>query len=140
MTQLSKIVVESRLTQTVSASLSSIYDLLVTKPLRNLYFSGPVWKNQRPEEICFQMTGVSANHWLATEDNMMTCLMELERGFKTWDTTVITSLYFFVMIMVIGRVVCCCTFPSMPGRGQRLMTPEEFREIVREQLRKNSGG
>jgi hypothetical protein len=117
--------------ESAKRGFEAIYSLLITRPLRKLYFEGPVWKNQLPEEICFQMTGVSATHWAASEENMRTCYLEMEKRFRTWDTTVMSSIYFLVLAMVITRIVCCCSLPRL-HRRERLVSPEELRMLIQE--------
>lgn len=138
-------------TCTIPGILSSLiwgaYDILVTRPLRLFYFEGPIWHNQPPEEICYEMTGVAANHWTASPENIARCQIEMDRRFQSWDRTAFTVMHFSLLVFVIVKLICCCSC-SLPSwrpsettqctcqfshnaDGGRLVTREELCEMLR---------
>ena len=85
-----------------------IYDQLVTRPLRVLYYSGPVWQNRPLEEICYEMTKVEAKHWVSSPENLERCHLEIERHFQSLNSTVMAVLYFAVLLYIIVRIIRGC--------------------------------
>jgi hypothetical protein len=97
-------------------TLLAIYDLLVTRQLRQFYFGGYTfrwglggWGNQSPAEICFQMTGVEARFWSDSPESIARCALEMERHFRCWDTTAMSFIYFTVMSFAVVKLLCICT-------------------------------
>lgn len=124
---------------------STAYNAIVILPLRKLYFEGPIWRNQRPEDICFQLTKVSADHWRSTPANMGQCLEELEKNFASWSTTATYGIYFSLLTLFAVRLFCCFCCCGLPhpwpvfGHLQQQqqqqppsMTVAEFRALIAE--------
>jgi hypothetical protein len=114
------------------------YETVVTGPLRAFYFEGPIWQSQPPEEICFGMTGVEARHWKSSPENAAQCELEMERRFHSWDKTVMTSMYFAALTVVLLRLLVCC-FGTAPAACRRAPCDCELdetntRRITREEL------
>ena len=85
-----------------------VYDVLVTNPLRVFYFKGAWWHNVPIAEVCFQMSGVEAKWWGATDEHMSECQNLAERNFESWDATVMTTLYFTGLSFVVVYMFCNC--------------------------------
>jgi hypothetical protein len=152
--------IKSLVLETVPNILSSVvwfmYDVLVARPLRAFYFEGPIWHNQPPEEICYELTGVEARHWVSSPENIARCQMEMERRFQSWDRTAMTIMHFTLLTFVVIKLICCCKC----GRPEwtddrhcarqcncnfghnsdeaRLVTREELRDMLRTAMRDQS--
>ena len=131
----------------VTAVANAVYDVILTRPLRRLYFVGPVWHNIPAEEICFTVTHVPAKHWTSSPENMAACQHELDKLFDSWDTTVVTSLYFALLAFLVIKIAFCCngrgggSACAAPchcrdswneGGGGRPVTVDELRDLLRE--------
>lgn len=126
----------------MSSAVWLTYDILVTRPLRAFYFEGPIWKNQPPEEICYEMTGVEASHWVSSPENIARCQMEMDRRFQSWDRTAMTVMHFALLTFVAIRLLCCCACGWRRNRcgckfdGEaKLVTREELREMLKSAIR-----
>jgi hypothetical protein len=126
-------------------ALWGVYDTLITRPLKRFYFMGPVWKNEKPENICYSLTKTDASFWTATPENMDKCIETLEKNFKSWDVTVMTSLYFFVLTFVSVKLLFCIFYPRPStichchGEGtNRAVTVDELKQILREMQQRNN--
>lgn len=86
------------------------FDKLITTPLRIFYFVGPVWKNAPHSEICYMLTGVTADRWTKDSVHAMECQELLERRFASWDATILTSAYFAVLTFTALQLMCRCCF------------------------------
>lgn len=124
-----------RLDSIIRWGLTTLYDSLLVKPMRDLYFNGYVWRNHKPEDVCYEITGVSAQFWKSSKENMKQCEDEMNRSFETWYIIVtrvtFLILLFLMIIMIMSRIVCCC------GRNnnkvvQTPVNPEELRRIIAE--------
>jgi len=117
----------SLLPATIVNSFWYAYHAVVTRPLEYFYFVGPVWKNLPPQEICNAMTDnrLGSDFWIK---NMPECLELLHRNFVSWDTTIITSLYFLVVSFATVYVTChCCFIPKLCRYAKKKISKERKR-------------
>lgn len=132
------------------SALWFIYDILITRPLRAFYFEGPIWHNQPPEEICYEITHVEARHWISSPENIAQCQIEMERRFQSWDRTAMTIMHFALLTFVVVKLMCCCTCGRPEWRDRRhvcgcandarLVTRDELRNMLRLAIRNQRGG
>lgn len=87
-----------------------IYAKMVTEPLRIFYFVGPVWGNLKPEQVCFELTGIDGSWWNKTDDRMTECTQLLSTKFRSFEVTVMCVLYFASMMFVVLYMLCRCCF------------------------------
>jgi len=84
-----------------------LYNWLVVNPVRKLYFSGPVvygygfWGGREPEDICAELTGVSARHW---SDNRERCVDLLEKQLYAVVIAVETFAHLWILYKVLNLV------------------------------------
>jgi len=90
--------------------LSSIFDLLITEPLRAFYFNGPIWWNLSNEQVCFELTGVDGSWWKQTPDRYSQCESLLHTRFTSFEVTILCLLYFIAMGSLVAYIVCRCCF------------------------------
>jgi hypothetical protein len=100
-------------TATASAGLAAsagywFYQKTITDPLRTFYFVGPYWHNAPIPEVCFRMTNVDSKFWSSSADHMQECNDLTERQFRSFDATVMTTLYFTVLTFGLLQLCCQC--------------------------------
>ena len=84
-----------------------IPDLLFVQPLRTLYFYGPRfwgwggWEGIATEDICAQLTLVSAQVW---KDQPLNCAALIERKFHTLLVTVGGLAYFLLIYKILTYI------------------------------------
>ncbi len=94
------------------------YDVVLVKPLRQLYFYGPAWSKyggwagKLNKDICYEMTGIESGFW-ARPDNQAECFLLIERHFASFNITVVTLLYFVALgyaVWNVKKLICsrCC--------------------------------
>lgn len=90
-----------------------MYDRLITHPLRVFYFTGAVWGDKDPVDICAQITGIPGAWWAESPDHMATCMDLLERKFRSWNANVTTVVWFTLLTFVVMQLMCtcCCVRP-----------------------------
>mgnify|MGYP000738782864 CR=1 FL=1 len=88
-----------------------VFDLLVIKPLRNLYFEGPTilgigfWEKLPHKDICSRLTGVSATFWDKNEASreckeLLTRIVGLFTLAYVWGTYKILSFLLFRLLVL----------------------------------------
>lgn len=85
-----------------------LYEKTITNPLRVLYFNGFIWGNMPEDEICHSLTGVPAVWWSGDPEHMEKCIELLERKFHSWDVSVMSCMYFTLLLFVVLHVLCTC--------------------------------
>lgn len=89
-----------------------VYDQLITHPLRSFYLKGPWWHNIPQADICARMAGnkpeFTAEFYNATEYTRGQCQIMIDREFESWNTTVMTALYFTVLTFGTLQLLCHC--------------------------------
>jgi len=90
--------------------LYAVHEVFITRPLRSLYFNGPLlhgygfWGGTRPEDICAGIsTGTSSLFWMA---NTTQCNALLDQRFGAFLTAVQVVGYAFVLY----RFLCWFSF------------------------------
>lgn len=110
--------------------INNIYENTLVRAMWDLYFGGNTWKSHTPEDICYEITHVSAKFWATNDVTKEQCRQEMERNFQTWymDNTrkaLLAIVFIFVMIPIISAMLwCCCCF----SRGWRLFTPQQMQQ------------
>jgi hypothetical protein len=97
-----------------------IYAKLVTEPLRAFYFIGPIWWNQTPSQMCFQLSGVDPSFWSSTESGSKECELLLSKKFNTFETTVMCLIYSASITFLLLYTCCRCLFVAPVIREIRL--------------------
>lgn len=106
---------------TIVSLLWWIYYKLITEPLRLFYFVGPVWGNVRPEQVCFELTGVDSGWWNTTDDRLSECQRLLNTRFHSFEVTILCVLYFASAVFAVLYLVCrCCFLRPFVNEMQRL--------------------
>ena len=89
-----------------------VYDQQITHPLRTFYLKGPWWHNIPECDICARMMGNKPEFAAAiynSSDYMRTqCSAMIDREFESWNTTIITTLYFTALTFGVLQVLCHC--------------------------------
>ena len=74
----------------------ALYEWVLVKPLRKLYFGGPMlygygfWGGREPAEICSELTNVASRHWI---DNPNECNELLDKQLRAFLIAVETLAY-----------------------------------------------
>jgi len=91
----------------LQAAIRYVPEALIVRPLRTLYFHGPRfmgwggWEGLPLEDICAQMTLVSASVWRYQLDH---CEELVERKFQTFLVTVGAFAYGYVLVKLVSYI------------------------------------
>lgn len=89
---------------------NTIIDLVILRPLRNLYFDGPTilgvgfWEKLPQKDICSRLTGVSATFW-DKADASKECKDLVSRKFDTFIVGAFTVGYIWVVYKVFSYIL-----------------------------------
>lgn len=87
-----------------------LFNLLVIMPLHAFYFE-TIQGGLPSHEICARITkATEARFWQETAANVQHCQEILDRQFRSFEVTVLMSIYFAFAIMILFRVVFSCVF------------------------------
>lgn len=92
-------------------SLWGIYDLIITRPLRFLYFTG-FWVGTDDCDMCTQLSpGTMSPFWAAHPE---ACEELIDRNFRSFDAKVTCFVYFailfFIVMLIFMNCMCRCFF------------------------------
>lgn len=108
-----------------------LYGKLVLEPLRIFYFMGPVLENRNPEDICAQISKITASEFTGTEAGREMCRNLLERRFESYNATVITVLYFAILAIAVIYALRRCFFLPDVWRAARGCAGRVLRLVIR---------
>jgi len=85
--------------------MSPLVSTLVTAPLRTLYFNGPTmlgfWGGAGKEDICYSLTGTTANFWI---QHFAQCLQLCDQKFDAFRTVVVFISYSFLLYRLLTTI------------------------------------
>lgn len=100
------------LQQFVQNTTQGLVNLLVVRPLAQLYLDGPTalgfWGGRPMQDICAHLTHTDASFWLASDRNVQECQAHVERHFNSWVLLVGTAGYFSVAAAIAYAALCRC--------------------------------
>ena len=112
--------------------LLGIYDWLLVKPLRKLYFGGPTvygygfWGGREPDEICAELTNVPARHW---NEHPAECEELLDKQLRAFLIALETLAYLGLLYKVSAFIIRLILWKLRlsPESWHRRRTPPNYR-------------
>jgi len=87
-----------------------LFNIFVDMPLKAFYFVGPIWRNSKPEEICYEMTGVDSEWWGGDPLRTTKCDELLDSHYTSFKTTIFCIVYFTAITVGLTYASCRCLF------------------------------